>query len=93
MTNPIQENLDRISALRLQCLNHPMCLRLEESPDNTVCVTFPEGDFGGIGAVQTRQKTKAASFELILEKLESYWLGSFPQPIETAPWPKKESEL
>lgn len=88
-----QENLDRISALRKECLEHPMCLQLiEETGSTQVRVIYPDGDFKGIGGVQTTQKSKAASFEVVLEEMEKAWLGSYPSPIETAPWLEKETD-
>lgn len=83
MTNPIQQNLDELARLRQQVLNHPMCFRLEEDTGSTrVLVEYPAGDFS-CGGIQTSQHSKAASFKLILEKLEAEWQGSLPGDVRS----------
>ena len=56
---------------------HCMCSRFEESADHYL-VYFPAGDFevGGVRASKGMGKIKA--LETMLEKMEFYWMKSYP---------------
>ena len=70
----VQENIEIYKAAKNAVVEHCMCAKLEESGSKAI-VYFPEGDFpvGGIRIDRT-----ANGFKQALERMEKFWLASYP---------------
>jgi hypothetical protein len=76
----VQDNIAALESALEEVKNHCMCLYFRED-ENKYFVQFPEGDFevGGIQVSKAMGKVKA--LEIMLEKMEYYWISSFPSYV------------
>lgn len=74
--NP-REAHKRVLDLTAKVREHPMCLRLEDSPQSAT-VFFPAGDFPTHGIRASYGAGKAVGLQRMLDAMERIWLESFP---------------
>ncbi len=73
MSSP-RDNLAAFNEARREIEDHPMCGRLDESPDRFT-VVYPAGDFPVDGVRVVRS---AVGLRQAVERMERHWRESFP---------------
>ena len=75
----IQENIEKVNALRRRTSRHPMCAKLDET-GSRVLVVYPPGAHPYLDAVRVdgSMRGKAWAFEQALDRMEKHWKEGFP---------------
>ena len=76
MTN-VQLNILEVEELLEKVRNHCMCLKFTETESHYM-VIFPDGEFFANGVRVSKTLGKIKALKIMLEKMEYFWVSSFP---------------
>lgn len=73
----VQSNIQELEDALDKVKNHCMCLQFIETEQHYQ-VNFPEGDFQVNGIRISKGMGKSKALNILLEKMEYYWVSNFP---------------